>query len=42
MTIFFDKGLTRNPEIGNTPILSVAQYLETGSSCEYEIWHERL
>ena len=30
MTIFFYKGLTRNPKIGNNPRLSFPQYLEMG------------
>ena len=30
-TIFFDKGLTRNQDIGNTFILALAKYVETGA-----------
>ena len=35
MTIFFYKGLTRNPEIGNTPVWDWVSY-------GYQIWHECL
>ena len=31
MTIYFYKGLNKDPEIGNTPV-SVAQYMETGAN----------
>ena len=37
MTIFLYKGLTGNPEIR-----SFSQYVETGSSWRYQIWHECL
>ena len=39
--ISFYKRLTRNREIENTR-LSFAQYLETETRQEYQIWHERL
>ena len=37
ITIFFYKGLTRNPKIGKYSRLSFTQYLETGESYGYQI-----
>ena len=35
LTILFNKGLTGNPQLGNTP-MSFAQYLETEASKGYD------
>ena len=44
MTIFVYKGLDQKLETGNQkyPRLSFVQYLETGASTGYQIWHEFL
>ena len=41
MTIFFYKGLTRNPEIWNTTVW-VLPNIWTGARYGYQIWHEFL
>ena len=41
MTISFYKGLTRNLKSEISPS-EFAQYLEDGTSKEYQIWHDRL
>ena len=43
MKIFFYKGLTRNPEIANTPASEFFPISgDCGASKRYQIWHECL
>ena len=40
--IFIRDGVTRNPEMGNTPVWILPNIWETGTSKGYQIWHKCL